>query len=459
MSSDALGVSGVTESEASISAVNDEVLASAAAMSQEEGGQDSTNVVTSEQEEELDDGARILEQANVEEAASAESSRLAAAAQQDPAEEDENAGKPSSSQNAAAADDEEGGDDDFLEEDPEVGARERAQIAAELAELGDDDDNEMRYRPHAILDDDDEDEVEFHERSRKKKKVNHTRSAAENSNAELDDGVPILTDKERRLLELNKKIDQALKAGKKKRGRKADNVDDIDILADESVKQLKIEMLEAAQRDEDANLTKGLVIEKLKLLPKVLATLQKTTFQQAITDENLLEGVKRWLEPLPDHSLPALNIQRSFFAALEKMQIDSISLKMSGLGKIMMFYSMNSKVDPAIRRSADRLIDIWSRPIIRKSASFRDRSVQQADGESSGVQYMASQSQYASSSQEIPQPGPARVRVPQAVTSFSVAPRSSMPMSGSGDGVAQTRIKNAAKLRTFKSKLKDRKQR
>ena len=66
--------------------------------------------------------------------------------------------------------------------------------------------------------------------------------------------------------------------------------------------------------------------------------------------------MKRWLEPLPDRSLPALNIQRQFFSILEKLPIDEITLKMSGLGKIVLFYSMCPRVEPAIRRTAEKLI-------------------------------------------------------------------------------------------------------
>ncbi len=78
--------------------------------------------------------------------------------------------------------------------------------------------------------------------------------------------------------------------------------------------------------------------------------------QQSILDNNLLEGVKRWLEPLPDKSLPALNIQHQFFQILERMTIDTISLKMSGLGKVVVFYSMCNRVEPSIKRSAEHLI-------------------------------------------------------------------------------------------------------
>ena len=109
------------------------------------------------------------------------------------------------------------------------------------------------------------------------------------------------------------------------------------------------------------------------------SVLTRTHLQQAILDNNLLEGVKRWLEPLPDKSLPALNIQRQLFAVLESMTIDTISLKMSGLGRVVVFYSLSKRVETQIRRSAEHLIEVWSRPILKRSASYRDRHVVQAE--------------------------------------------------------------------------------
>ncbi|KAL9931299.1 hypothetical protein V8E36_009809 [Tilletia maclaganii] len=504
-----VGASGISEADASIGAVGAELLESAdAAASSAPEGRDDAAAIAPEQEQELESGADALQQAADDEAALDEPSAVANAhlagqptqprsSAQDNAvgePDDENAQiqpsaregelededaeeKPAASQATTTGGADDVVDDNDMDEDFELTEQDRAQIAAEIAGLQDEDrtaeddpDDDLRYR-HAILDDDDEDEAPAGERIRKKHKTSHDRPAVENEiMAALGESEGIqLSEKERRALEINRRIDQALKVGKKKRTRKMDNVDDLEKISDESVEQLKIEMIEAADRDENANINKGLVIEKLKLLPKVLATLQKTHLQQAITDHNLLEGVRRWLEPLPDHSLPALNIQRSFFSVLEKMPIDSISLKMSGLGKIMMFYSMNTKVDPAIRRSADRLIEIWSRPIIKKSSSFRDRSMEKADFDPSAVQFVGSQgaSGAASSSQgsQVPLSAGAasRVRVPQAVTGYSVVPRSMVGVGGGGGGggesASQSRMKNAAKLRTFKSKLKDSKQR
>lgn len=97
-------------------------------------------------------------------------------------------------------------------------------------------------------------------------------------------------------------------------------------------------------------------------------------------DNNLLEAVRRWLEPLPDRSLPALNIQRELFSTIRKMEfIDSSVLKESGLGRVVLFYTKCKKVTPDIARIANDLVSMWSRPIIKRSASYRDRIVPLAE--------------------------------------------------------------------------------
>lgn len=95
-------------------------------------------------------------------------------------------------------------------------------------------------------------------------------------------------------------------------------------------------------------------------------------------DNNLLEGVRRWLEPLPDRSLPALNIQMFLFEQLTKMYIDTNSLKESGLGRIVLFYTKCRRVTTPIVRMANDLVAAWSRPIIKRSSSYRDRMIPMA---------------------------------------------------------------------------------
>jgi len=165
------------------------------------------------------------------------------------------------------------------------------------------------------------------------------------------------------------------KANRQKK-RKKDDEEILDRFADEEVSRLREAMLGAAADDEQANRDKLPATNKLKLLPQVMEVLRKQSLSQSIVDNNLLEGVRRWLEPLPDRSLPALNIQRDFFPILKRMEfIDSSVLKESGLGRIVLFYTKCKRVTSDVQRTANELVSTWSRPIIKRSASYRDRVV------------------------------------------------------------------------------------
>ncbi|WFD05537.1 Transcription factor iws1 [Malassezia vespertilionis] len=175
--------------------------------------------------------------------------------------------------------------------------------------------------------------------------------------------VPEISEKERIRAQVDAQIEAALKAGKRRTTRRrATGDDDLELMADEEVSALQKEMILAADEDEEANRLKQPATAKLRMLSRVVSTLQKTHLQQAILDNNLLEGVKRWLEPLPDRSLPALNIQKQLFGVLEAMTIDTISLKMSGLGRVVVFYTLCDRVEKSIKRSAEHLIGTFSSP-------------------------------------------------------------------------------------------------
>ncbi|KIK96787.1 hypothetical protein PAXRUDRAFT_825588 [Paxillus rubicundulus Ve08.2h10] len=185
-------------------------------------------------------------------------------------------------------------------------------------------------------------------------------------------------------LRLDMQFDAILKPKKasRQKKRKKDEEDVLDRFADEEVSRLREAMLGAAADDEQANREKLPATNKLKLLPQVMEVLRKQSLSQSIIDNNLLEGVRRWLEPLPDRSLPALNIQRDFFPILKKMEfIDSAVLKESGLGRIILFYTKCKRVTADMQRIANDLVSIWSRPIIKRSASYRDRVVPTAQEE------------------------------------------------------------------------------
>ncbi|KAJ7678932.1 transcription factor iws1 [Mycena polygramma] len=190
-------------------------------------------------------------------------------------------------------------------------------------------------------------------------------------------------------IRLDMQIEAILKPKKNSRPKKRKGNDEVlDSFADDEVARLREAMNNAAEEDLKANDAKLPAIAKLKMLSEAMETLRKGSLAQSIIDNNLLEAVKIWLEPLRDRSLPSLNIQREFFPMLKKMEfIDSAVLKESGLGRIVLFYTKCKRVTPDIKRIADELVSTWSRPIIKRSASYRDRIIptaQQGETENTG---------------------------------------------------------------------------
>jgi transcription factor SPN1 len=156
---------------------------------------------------------------------------------------------------------------------------------------------------------------------------------------------------EAKKLRLDMEIGTILKSDKT-RPKKRKKKDGLDQSADTEVSQLRKETLNAADLNEQANREKLPATLKLKLLPKVMGTLKKSSPWQSIVDNKLLEGIRRWLEPLPDKSLPVLDIQKEFLDIL--LMLD-------------------------ITRTTDGLMSTWSRPTIKKSASYQDRAIPTMD--------------------------------------------------------------------------------
>ncbi len=187
----------------------------------------------------------------------------------------------------------------------------------------------------------------------------------------------------------------------------------------------------------------------------------RTALAQSIIDNNLLEGVRRWLEPLPDKSLPALDIQKEFFPILRKMEfIDTNVLKESKLGRVVIFYTKSRKVTSDISRMANDLVSAWSRPIIKRSASYRDRKIPiasaDADALGRGGERLTAILARAKESEKH------RVRknavtIPQReMGSYTVAPRTNagiMKPNTSVDVDIERRKKNADRLRSLTRKM------
>ncbi|KAK9470839.1 uncharacterized protein V1510DRAFT_421972 [Dipodascopsis tothii] len=135
-------------------------------------------------------------------------------------------------------------------------------------------------------------------------------------------------------------------------------------MQDDRIVDLRERMRQAAIHDAEAIRQGVPATAKLQMLAEVRDVLRKQTLFDSILDNNMLESVRLWLEPLPDASLPAYSIQRELIYALDRLPIKTTHLRESGIGKVMLYYQKSRKPQLAIKRMADKLIGDWSRPII-----------------------------------------------------------------------------------------------
>ncbi|XP_073133228.1 protein IWS1 homolog 1-like [Henckelia pumila] len=168
-------------------------------------------------------------------------------------------------------------------------------------------------------------------------------------------------------------INQLFKIGKKKKKTEKSPAETA-LLVEKIMAELEV----VAEEDADLNRQSKPAVNKLKKLPLLMDVLAKKQLQQEFLDHGVLNLLKNWLEPLPDGSLPNINIRAAVLKILHDLPIDleqldrREQLKKSGLGKVIMFFSKSDEETTANRKLAKELVDKWSRPIFNKSTRFED---------------------------------------------------------------------------------------
>ncbi|KAJ2740727.1 Transcription factor iws1 [Coemansia sp. BCRC 34301] len=201
---------------------------------------------------------------------------------------------------------------------------------------------------------------------------------ADNTNASSEAGEPTpapVDPRQAELDEINRKIDVALKTGRSRRRKRTDE-DDANV--DEMIVELRKRMRDAAYRDIDDNKDHLPAIHKLSMLPDVVEELGKAQLYEAFLDNNIVDSIRLWLEPLDDGSLPSLDIQNAMLEALGKLPIRRDHLRESGIGKIILFMSKCPRISENNRRTCEHFVQQWSRMILRLSSDYRDRRVKEA---------------------------------------------------------------------------------
>jgi len=178
---------------------------------------------------------------------------------------------------------------------------------------------------------------------------------------------------------LDRKMDDALRSNKPSR-RKAGGID-LEAAGDAELEDMRQRMASACQADSEARNEGKVATQKLKLLPEVVALLNRNTLRSSIVDPdiNILEAVRFFLEPADtDAALPNYQIQRELFAILNNLSMTKEALTASGIGKVVIFYTKSSQTQRQIKAIAERLLGDWSRIVLGQRKDARAKEVKSA---------------------------------------------------------------------------------
>ncbi|KAJ5902100.1 Transcription factor IIS N-terminal [Penicillium taxi] len=177
--------------------------------------------------------------------------------------------------------------------------------------------------------------------------------------------------------------DQEIKDKRGSKGRSKKKADSLDLEAmlDKEIEDMRKRMALAAEMDANSRQQGEPAVQKLKLLPEVLRLLSRTQCIDSLVDPeiNLLQGVRFFLEPSDDGSLPAFNIQRDLLTAISKLPIHKDALIASGIGKVVLFYTKSKRTEKSIKVMSDRLLAEWTRPILHLNDDYRNLNVQKVN--------------------------------------------------------------------------------
>lgn len=156
------------------------------------------------------------------------------------------------------------------------------------------------------------------------------------------------------------------------RNRRRKNNSDIINDSDDFIADLITKMKQAAEDDFELNKERKAATHKMKLLPQVQNYLRKIDLRESFLDSGVLSVITDWLTPLPDRSLPNLQVRESLLRILLELNIMDVDrLKSSSIGKAVMYLFKHPKETKENKRLAAKLISNWSRPIFNCETDYQ----------------------------------------------------------------------------------------
>jgi len=199
--------------------------------------------------------------------------------------------------------------------------------------------------------------------------VEEERAHSDNNNDDGDEGPSRSRDRTSHKKELSDlpDFDQALERIKKRRPKKPKD-DELEPIIEEFIAKMN----QAAELDIQANQKKELGTHKIQLLTEVVRTLSRTFYFDKFLSGGGLSAIRRWLDRLPDGSIPNLNIREQLLSILQKLPLTTEQLQDSGVGKVVMGLWKLESETKANKKICSQLIEKWSRPIFKLSSRYED---------------------------------------------------------------------------------------
>ncbi|KAG9286585.1 hypothetical protein G9A89_005353 [Geosiphon pyriformis] len=166
-------------------------------------------------------------------------------------------------------------------------------------------------------------------------------------------------------------FDEILKTSSSRKRKRKDI--DLDQYNDELAARLYAKMIQCADQDIDRSKAKQPAFSKMEFLESANTVLTKSYLSETLLENNIMEAIRAWMEPLPDRSLPPVEIQESMLSALDRLPATLDQLRISHIGKVVRFYVICPRLSERIRRQAEELHNKWARMILNKSADYRNR--------------------------------------------------------------------------------------
>ncbi|MCL7051572.1 hypothetical protein MKW94_018364 [Papaver nudicaule] len=179
-----------------------------------------------------------------------------------------------------------------------------------------------------------------------------------------------------------KEEDEVWKGLSRKKKKTEKSAEELGLVIERTMAELEL----AAELDAELNMENKPALNKVYKLPLLTSALSKQQLQFEFLDRGVLTLLKNWLEPLPDGSLPNINVRTGVLKVLTQLHVDledygrREQLKTSGLGRVIMFLSRSDEETTSNRKLAKDLVDKWSRPIFNKSTRFEDSRKDIEDG-------------------------------------------------------------------------------